>query len=111
MISSDIPTLTHLIIHPLHLNETHFNSYSVPFWPSGNRSSTSLDHPLEKPFLFVTVLMNKLVLWCAWLLSNALEVVRLRLRFDAFFIKIAVKLFAFTAFTLYGANCPPLFIS
>ena len=29
-ISSNTPTLTHLIIHPLHLNDTHFKSYFVP---------------------------------------------------------------------------------
>src|SRR6218665_2669576 len=31
-------TLTHLIIHPSNLNDTHLNSYSVPFWYSGNRT-------------------------------------------------------------------------
>src|SRR6218665_319704 len=29
---------------------------------------------------FTSALVNKLVLWCAWLLSSALEVLRLRLR-------------------------------
>src|SRR6218665_1383521 len=32
------PTLTHLIIHLLHLNNTILNSYSVPSWYSGNRT-------------------------------------------------------------------------
>ena len=41
----------HLIIHPIHLNDTHLNSYSVPFWPPGNRTWASLGHPLGKsPF-------------------------------------------------------------
>src|SRR6218665_546191 len=31
-------TLTLLIIPPPHLNNTHPNSYSVPFWYSGNRT-------------------------------------------------------------------------
>src|SRR6218665_2589461 len=35
VISSNTPTLTHLIIHLLHLNDTHLNSYSVLSWYSG----------------------------------------------------------------------------
>ena len=46
--SSNTPTLTHLIIPPPHLNNTHPNSYSVPSWYSGNRTRASLD-PLWKP--------------------------------------------------------------
>jgi len=38
VISSDTPTLTHLIIHPPHPNDTHLNSYSVPSWYSENRT-------------------------------------------------------------------------
>src|SRR6218665_4122750 len=38
LISSNTPTLTHLIIHLLHLNYTHLNSYSEPSWYSGNRT-------------------------------------------------------------------------
>ena len=37
-ISSNTPTLTHLIIHLLHLNDTHLNSYAVQSWYSGNRT-------------------------------------------------------------------------
>src|SRR6218665_3918135 len=36
--SSNSSTLIHLIIHFLHLNDTHLNSYSVPSWYSGNRT-------------------------------------------------------------------------
>ena|SRR6218665_958352 len=32
------------------------------------------------PLWFVAALVNKLVRWCAWLLSNTLEILRLRLR-------------------------------
>src|SRR6218665_941429 len=38
LISSNTPILTHLIIHLLHLNDTHLNSYSDPSWYSGNRT-------------------------------------------------------------------------
>ena len=41
--------LSHLIIHLLHLNDTHLNRYSVPFWYSGNRTLASLDPPFGKP--------------------------------------------------------------
>ena len=41
----------HLIIHLLHLNYTHLNSYSVPSWYSGNRTWTSLDSPFGNPSL------------------------------------------------------------
>jgi len=39
--------------------------------------TTHLENP---PLWFVVALVNKLVPWCAWLLSSALEVLRLRLR-------------------------------
>ena len=63
LISSNTPTLTHLIIYPLHLNDTHLNSYSVPSWYSGNLTWTSLDRHLW----FVAAPVNELVPWCAWL--------------------------------------------
>ena len=48
--SSNTHTPTHLIIHILHLNDTHLNSYTAPSWYSGNRTRASLDPPLETPF-------------------------------------------------------------
>src|SRR6218665_3033564 len=41
--SSNTHTPTHLIIHILHLNDTHLNSYTAPSWYSGNRTRASLD--------------------------------------------------------------------
>ena len=75
--------VTFAAIHLLHLNDTHLNSYSIPSWYSGNRTWASLDL-LWNPPLFVAALVNKLVPWRAWLLSSALEVLRLwlRLRLD-----------------------------
>ena len=80
VISSNTPTLTHLIIHPPHLNNTRLNTYSVP--PGILEIGLELLlTPLWKTRLwFVAALVNKLVPWCAWLLSSALEVLRLRLR-------------------------------
>ena len=75
VVSSNTPTLTHLIIHPPHLNDTHHNSYSFPSWPSELLLTT-----LWKNLWFVAALVNKLVPRCAWLLSSALEVLRLSLR-------------------------------
>src|SRR6218665_4002385 len=49
VISSNTPPLTHLIIHPLHLNDTHLNSYSVSSWYSGNRPWAALDPTFGNP--------------------------------------------------------------
>jgi len=68
------------VIHLLHLNDTHLNSYSIPSWYSWNRTWAYLDSVWKTPLWFVAALVNKLVPWCAWLLSSALEILRLWLR-------------------------------
>jgi len=69
-----VHNMHHLIIHPPHLNDTQLNSYSVTFWYSGNRTWASLAWPFWKTSVwFVAALVNKLVPWCAWLLSSALK--------------------------------------
>ena len=57
-------------------------TYSVSSDPLEIEPELTMDHPLDKlgqPLWFVTALVNKLVPWCAWLLSGALEITRLRL--------------------------------
>ena len=73
---------TQLIIHPNNLNDTHFNSYSIPSDPLEIGLELTMDHPLENPF---DLLVNKLVPWCALILCSALEIPRLRLRFKIIF--------------------------
>ena len=70
------------MIHLLHLNDTHLNSYSFPSWYPGKRTWSSLDPLWKSRLWFVAALVNKLVNWCAWLLSSALEILRLRLRLE-----------------------------
>src|SRR6218665_3276266 len=50
VISSNTPTLTHLIIHLLHLNDTHLNSYSVPGGILEIRPELLLTPPWKLPF-------------------------------------------------------------
>ena len=69
VISSRTPSLTHL---------TPTLSAALPSWYSGNRTWVSLDPPLETPLWFVAALVNRLVPWYVWLVSSALEILRLR---------------------------------
>jgi len=61
IISSNTPTLTHLLIHLLHLSDTHLNSYSVPSWYSVSRSQS---HDAAATFVhaFVTYYLVGLII-------------------------------------------------
>src|SRR6218665_3812324 len=74
-ISSKTLTLTNLIIHPPNLNNNHPNSYSVHSDLLEIGPKLTMDYPLDNPFDLSQCL---LISWCAWLLSGALEIPRLR---------------------------------
>src|SRR6218665_2977765 len=51
---------------------------SISLTRSLSYTSTYLGLPYGQPFLFVAALVNKIIVLCAWLLSGALDICRIR---------------------------------
>ena len=69
-----------IVVDPPNLNDAHLNSYSIPSEPLEIVPQLTMDYSLDNPFDFPQRSVFQLVPWCAWPLSGALKILRLRLR-------------------------------